>query len=254
MNGHELVPSNASLVRRHCAEPVVHEEAAEPERRDASKVDDAVELAVRRINRLHRAAALQLALDMGSVIVETVFEGDMDRVRVRGTKDYSFRKLAAHPDVPCSRATLWRAVAVYELVRRHPELVRRQHLTLAHIRGVLGLPADLQLSLLVQADELRQPSRWVEAQVARWRDRPPNASVNRAEVGPRIQRDGAWLARVRKLHGGLQSLGVPATSGPELVEGRTDLHRLVRELRRWCDQVEGLMSASDDAEPSKFED
>ena len=61
-------------------------------------------------------------LQLGELIFREVY-GSQGRMLHKGGSQASLRRLAAHPDVPCKVTTLWRAVSVYEMSLRLPQLV-----------------------------------------------------------------------------------------------------------------------------------
>ena len=83
---------------------------------------------------------MNLTLDIGALVVDKIFLGNMERVHSRGRKDASFRKLAAFPCLPFSVMRIWRAVGVYELVSRMPGVAKNTNLSVSHLYAVLGLP------------------------------------------------------------------------------------------------------------------
>lgn len=107
--------------------------------------------------------SLQAALEAGEIIFRFVFNGDEELLRARGRKCSSFRKLSAHPELKMSSSSLWRAVAIYELSLRFPEIVEYAHTGVGHISVVLGLPAADQFSLLRQTEA----ERWTRRKLQR---------------------------------------------------------------------------------------
>jgi hypothetical protein len=103
--------------------------------------------------------SLQAALEAGEIIFRFVFKGDEQLLRARGRKCSSFRKLSAHPDLHMSSSSLWRAVAIYELSLRFPEIVEYVHTGVGHISVVLGLPPADQFALLRRTESERWTRR-----------------------------------------------------------------------------------------------
>lgn len=103
--------------------------------------------------------SLQAALEAGEVIFRFVFKSDEQLLRARGRKCSSFRKLSSHPELAMSSSSLWRAVAIYELSLRFPEIVEYAHTGVGHISVVLGLPAADQFRLLRQTEAERWTRR-----------------------------------------------------------------------------------------------
>lgn len=128
-----------------------------------SAVDEVIDGVVSTLATLVRGAGIEMALKIGEIVVEGIYGGDLDALRKRGPKDTSLRRLAAHPRLPFAPATLWRSVAVYELVRRMPGLAKTKHLGVAHLRAALGLPQNVQERLLKAAET----ERWTKGQTGR---------------------------------------------------------------------------------------
>lgn len=57
--------------------------------------------------------------------------------------------------LPAGASTLWRALAIYRLACRHPELFHYQHLGVAHVSLLLRVRGPLQLALLRRAERRR---------------------------------------------------------------------------------------------------
>jgi hypothetical protein len=143
-----------------------------PERSRAFVTVDAIERTIAEIRHVTRVGTLELALDIGEIVFRRVYAGDMELLRRNGPKDVSFSKLAAHPDLPISRASLWRAVSLYELSVRLPRVRESKHLGVSHMRAVLGLPAAVQEKLLTRAEKQRWKVAELEARASSTRRGP----------------------------------------------------------------------------------
>jgi hypothetical protein len=113
--------------------------------------------------------SLQWALEIGEMVFQRVFNGDERLLRARGKKNSSFRRLAADPELGMSPSSLWRAVAIYELSRRFPELAQYVHTGVGHISVVLGLPEPEQYGLLRAAESQRWTRRRLQREAAQLR-------------------------------------------------------------------------------------
>lgn len=147
---------------------------------DAAATDDRIDRFVELLRRVTQQSALDLALTVGSLVIDQFYEGRPESWRLRGRKDCSFRKLAARSDLPFSAAALYRSVAVYELWTRLPRVATWKHIGLSHLRTVLPLPPTDQEALLSLAESkglsVRQLERKVSAMRAEGferRGRPP---------------------------------------------------------------------------------
>lgn len=113
----------------------------------AAVVDETIDA----LCELRREHAIAYSIDVGRVIVERMYGGDLDRLRARRDKSsLSLRALAGHPRMPLSATALHHAVGVYMLVARVPGLLDTE-LTLTHMRAVLSLSEEAQDQLLSRA-------------------------------------------------------------------------------------------------------
>ena len=127
---------------------------------------DAAKLArtVSRLSDIARHHALRLAYDVGRIVKEDLFDGDIEAFAKRSEAPW-MRALAEHPDLPFSAVLLSRSCSVYELMERLGVGVDDTPLTLSHFRAVLALGSkapSLQQDLLSQA----QAGRWTAEQLA----------------------------------------------------------------------------------------
>lgn len=145
---------------------------------------DPVEQAAAEIRHVARVSTLRMALDVGEIIFQRIFGGDLELMQQRGAKYASFQVLAARADVGISKSGLWRCASIYELSRRVPALNASQHLGVSHVRAVLGLPPEAQEVLLLRAEREALPVTAIEAEVSARRrgrgGRPPKPEALRA--------------------------------------------------------------------------
>lgn len=136
------------------------------------------------IRHLTRKATLDLALEVGEIVFRRVFDGDIEAVRAHGPKHASFRQLALHPELPMSATGLWRAVTMFELSQRMPQLKRCKHIGASHIHAVLGLPPRDQERLLARAERQKLKACELRTQAAARRKgaggRPPKLEIVKA--------------------------------------------------------------------------
>jgi hypothetical protein len=136
---------------------------------DDERSSDEIEIVVSHIKRLTRTASLEYALRVGGVIIHHFYDGDTNAWRSRGPKTTSFRKLAAHPELPMSAGALYRCVALFELCDRWNAPSRWDQLSASHFRLVLGLPPAKQEKLLSKANAGRWSVKVLQQQVFRER-------------------------------------------------------------------------------------
>lgn len=195
--------------------------------------DDAIERTVQDLRQLSRSAALDFAIQIGSLIIDRFYNGDTEQWRHRGTKHASFRKLAAHPMLPLSPGALYRAVAICELTRRFAGRESLAHLGCSHLRAVLGLSVEQQARLLDMAYESQWTVDRLEYEAAMVRPQPrkggrrPTAPVVRAVRAVQRCVENELVRVLDKLD-------------PTLDVGRAQ--RLVQSVREACRELESLMS------------
>lgn len=126
---------------------------------------------VQRLCALQEKARLELAIEVGRIVVEDIYVGDLEQLRSRDRKMHSLRALAAHPDLPFSATTLHNSVGIYELTERLGGVHAREHLTATHYRLALAVPEEQQLEVLDSANEQRWTTRQLEEEAARLRTR-----------------------------------------------------------------------------------
>ncbi|MBK7578660.1 MAG: hypothetical protein IPI67_00505 [Myxococcales bacterium] len=125
-----------------------------------------IEQAAAEIQHVARVGTLEMALSIGEIVFRRIFHGDAELLRLNGPKEVSFTQLADRSDLGISRANLWRAVGIYELSLRHPQLRESKHLGVTHVRAVLGLPARDQDRLLARAERERLGAAAIETAAA----------------------------------------------------------------------------------------
>lgn len=135
----------------------------------AAIADAVIESTVREVNELARHAGLELALQLGKLIVDRFYGADLTAWRTRGTSDASLRKLAAHPELQVSASGLSRAIGVYDLCTRLEGVSGLKHLAVGHYRAVLGLKDKPAQRLLTSASEKEWTVEKLETEARKWR-------------------------------------------------------------------------------------
>lgn len=105
------------------------------------------------VGEIQRVAELEKAVEVGQVVVDNLYEGDLQQLRNRGSSDLALRLVAFHPELPLSPAELYDTVGIYEALETFGGLDRCRHLGVDHIRAVLRLPPYRQQALLLQAEQ-----------------------------------------------------------------------------------------------------
>jgi hypothetical protein len=131
-----------------------------------------------RIVEAVRLATLDLTLEIGKMIVHDLYQDDLANWRSRGVKDASFGKLAEIVEPHVSRATLQRAVAIFDLTQRLG-VSSWKNLGSSHLRAVLGLPDQDQKRLLGHADR----NNWTVARLEEEAHKARDASSEPSRAG-----------------------------------------------------------------------
>jgi hypothetical protein len=194
-------------------------------------VDSAVERTVEKLRQLARTANLKMTLEVGSIVVDGVYGGDLAAVRRGEATDVPFRKLAAHPNVPFGAVTLWRAVGIYELSTRFPGIAKAKHLGVSHLRAILGLPHDAQERLLRAGEQERWTTDQLEQQASILRP-AVSKGAGRRPLLPAVRslRQVGRIARSEALGGDLfERLDERALAG---------VLEELQEVQAWCHHLE----------------
>jgi hypothetical protein len=141
------------------------------------------------LRQLYVGAGIGLAVDMGRLIIERLFGGDLHRWRSRGRKDVSFRKLEKHPSLPFRASTLSRAVAIYMLSKRRGDLTAFEHVSTSHLHEIAGLNEGEQDQLLAKVESEKWSMRRLRREVA-------VLKVGRARRRNRGSMLAPWLQRI----------------------------------------------------------
>jgi hypothetical protein len=120
---------------------------------------------VRDLRKLYYVKGIELMLRVGELILERLYGGDIAKWKSRSRKDYSFRKLQQHPDLPFKASMLSRAVSMYVLSRRRADLLALQNVSQTHIQEVLNLDPALQDALLSRVEQEKWSVQRLRAEV-----------------------------------------------------------------------------------------
>ena len=115
--------------------------------------DPGLDEVVRELNAICRNATFDLVFRVGEFVIERVFGSDEAIWQQEGTRNISYRRLAARGDLALGASALCRAVSIYVLVERVGGRERWRQLAASHFQEVLPLDFDDQCRLLSAADE-----------------------------------------------------------------------------------------------------
>ncbi len=93
---------------------------------------------VTAVNAAYEAGGLQTMRDIGKIVLERMFGGDIGRFHSVEKNHASYRALAGHPDLRVSASNLWYSVAIEDNFRllgaAAEQLSASQHRRLVHVR------------------------------------------------------------------------------------------------------------------------
>ena len=162
--------------------------------REAEPLDGLAE----QLTELGKDASVEQAVEIGRLVVEQLYAGDLAAWRGRGPKAHSLRALARRSDLPVSSSALYRAIALYELSTRLGGVSRWSGagLGISHLRLVLGLPDTEQRRLLDEAVSQAWTVAELEREAVLARKRTPGRSSRGGR--PRLPRFVKSVNRLRK--------------------------------------------------------
>jgi hypothetical protein len=187
---------------------------------------------VARIRHISRLRALEHAVEIGEIVTQGVYDGNISLLQQGGEEHPLYRQVAHHRELPFSPKTLWTYLKVYELVKVFPKLRESKHLGLAHVRAVINLPQGIQEKLLRRAEVDRWTSERTEEEAQSHRrtpihiGRPPTESFLRC------------IRRMERLAAELDEQLAPRVSGRLGVERVAQARDLLRQARAHIDALD----------------
>lgn len=194
---------------------------------------DVVERVISRLNTMVRAATLEFAVSVGRLIISEFYGGCMATWRDRGAKDYSFRRLARHPQLPMSVTALYRSVAIYEVSQR-VNIEQWKYVSMSHIRLVLPLAYEDQARLLQCVNQNHWTTRRLQQEI----DSSPKRSGERAARNRRKQLQTTMRAIERCLVASDQFVEISESECEPSPESVSRARALLDRLRYTCLELE----------------
>ncbi|MCA9682625.1 MAG: hypothetical protein KC431_30705 [Myxococcales bacterium] len=141
------------------------------ERPEPTQIDNLAE----ELTDLARDGGVEHAVEIGRLVIERLYDGDLSTWRSRGPKAHSLRDLARRDDLPLSSSALYRAIALFELSERLGGIDgwSASGLGISHMRLVLGLPREEQRRLLDEAVAHSWTVAELEREATATRERQP---------------------------------------------------------------------------------
>src|SRR5262249_11507800 len=147
-----------------------------------------------------------------------------------GRYDVRFRELEKHPELSFRAAMLSRAVSIYVLSRRRPDLPKLENVSQTHLQELLNLPPDVQDRLLRSVVEEKWSVRRLRQEVAL---ALPSAPFRAGR--PRVPRISTQL---RLLRGIADSRLLVVNASNFATLGLNEAQELLEVARRLCQQAE----------------
>ena len=193
---------------------------------------------VARIRHITRLRALEHAVEIGEIVTQGVYDGNLALLRDRGDEHPLYRQVAHHRELPFSPKTLWTYLKVYDLVKTFPKLRESKHLGLAHLRAVINLPEGIQERLLRRAEIDRWTSERTEEEAQSHRrtpshiGRPPTESFLRN------------IRRIERLAAELEEQLAPRVTGRLGLDRVAQARDLLRQARAHIDALDAELLTS----------
>jgi hypothetical protein len=195
-------------------------------------------LLVDKLIEVDRRNRPDFALQVGELVVRELFEGDAGSLHRPGPKPRAFARLVLHPRLPFSPSTLSRAVGLFELLERLPDLKASCHrFEPGHLYAVLVAPRETQKSLLSECLQQDWSVARLRAEVARVRKGEEGTRRGRRPLPPGLRALGT-VARVLQTDPPLRDLQFIEHLDPEQAR---QVKQLLEELYAWCRQAVPLV-------------
>ncbi len=182
------------------------------------------------LRQLYCSTGLELFTNIGHLILERLYEGNVDAWHSRGPKDTSFRKLERHPDLPFAASTLSKTVSVYLMSLRRPDLLELENIGLSHFQELVGLEPTLQDHLIACASQECWTVRRLRAEV-----RLLTTTRQTAQGRPRVP---SFVRCLRGMRNSLNERQLLADIDEVERLKRVEVEDLLVTARRLCEQAE----------------
>jgi hypothetical protein len=189
-----------------------------------------------RLAEQGKDATVEQALEIGRMVLDTLYGGDLLAWRSRAAKAHSLRALARRDDLSVSSSGLYRAVALYELAQTLGGLGRWSSLGISHLRLVLGLPIIEQRRLLDAAVR----NGWTVAELER--EAVPVRKRGPEQLGrggrPRLPRFVKSVNRLRKAAEGAELFADVEAAAEMSPERLAEIRDVLATIRVRCETLD----------------
>ena len=197
----------------------------------------ALQEVIETLNSYQKEAGFSFARQVGALLIERLYGGDLKGWRSRGAKDSSFRHLAEKGEegkLLLSASALYRCVALVELEARLG-FSNWKHLSLSHVRLVFGLPEGDQEKLLLQGEDRRWTIDQMEKQAESLR-----VLRKGARGRPRQPAFVKAIGRMRRLLEEEAFVDVDQVGNLDPAEAK-ELAEAVRKMQAKCGELLGVL-------------
>lgn len=224
-----------SLVELTSAPTPMH---VEHESSEAIEHDPLDELAD-KLAALGKDVSVEQAVEIGRLVIERLYDGDLSAWRGRGPKAHSLRTLARRAELSVSSSALYRSIALYELSERLGGIEgwAAAGLGVSHVRLVLGLDHDVQRRLLDLAVERAWTVAELEREAAAARQQVPK--LQRRGGRPRLPRFLKSVHRLRKASEASDEMFGDLDAVAEMqLEQIIEIRDALATIRARCDELD----------------
>jgi hypothetical protein len=191
---------------------------------------------VARLAEQGKDASVDQALEIGRMVLDTLYGGDLLAWRSRAAKAHSLRALARRDDLSVSSSGLYRAVALYELAQNLGGLERWSTLGTSHLRLVLGLPIPEQRRLLDAAAGNAWTVAELEREAVAVRKRGPKQLGRGGR--PRLPRFVKSINRLRKAAEGAELFADVEAAAEMTPERLAEIRDVLATIRVRCEALD----------------
>lgn len=192
-----------------------------------------------RLAQQGKDGSVEQALEIGKLVLDTLYDGDLAAWRSRATKAHSLRALARRDDFSVSSSALYRAVALYELAQNLGGFARWSTLGISHLRLVLGLPIAEQRRLLDAAVAHGWTVAELEREAVAVRKRGPEQLGRGGR--PRLPRFLKSVNRLRKAAEGAELFADVEAAARMAPEELAEIRDVLATIRVRCEALDDAL-------------
>jgi len=193
---------------------------------------------VHKLTDFYSRQVLLTSYELGKLVVEELFDGDPSTIHQHGPKENALASLLRHDQLPCSSATLSRAVRVYELLSRLPQFKDHKQLALGHLYAVLPVAEDKQERLLELAVDKKWTAENFQEHIAKLNKKELSGSSRGRPALPEGLKALGVVERLLDKETGLHDLEFVEKLETKQIER---MKTVVEEMEAWCVQAKSAL-------------